>query len=261
MNRYFTCLLLFAIFLTVFAVMPMAEPINFVIANVDLPVESGQVVVCTTLANWQNSNPYWSNNLQCTPCGKNVYKVISASQNPVELVGNGNASNVIQAAGFTDAEGDIYIILHGGEQGENSLQFSIGVDMYVFLSDISAGATVCFSDNPDFYIPDVEDSDDTAVESSDESSDNISDVSSDEGFHETSNENSGENNGEVVYIKGDINNNEEIDSLDYLYLKRAFFKQYVLPDESKGDINKNGNIDSMDYLYLKRAFFKQYVIQ
>ncbi len=59
---------------------------------------------------------------------------------------------------------------------------------------------------------------------------------------------------------GDINGNGEIDSMDYLYLKRAFFKQYVLDDISVGDINGNGKIDSMDYLYLKRAFFKQYVI-
>ncbi len=60
---------------------------------------------------------------------------------------------------------------------------------------------------------------------------------------------------------GDINGNGGIDSMDYLYLKRAFFKQYTLSDISVGDINKNGSIDSMDYLYLKRAFFKQYVIE
>ncbi len=60
---------------------------------------------------------------------------------------------------------------------------------------------------------------------------------------------------------GDINGNGGIDSMDYLYLKRAFFKQYTLPDMYIGDINNNGMIDSMDYLYLKRAFFKQYVIQ
>ncbi len=66
---------------------------------------------------------------------------------------------------------------------------------------------------------------------------------------------------ETKLMKGDINGNGTIDSMDYLYLKRAFFKQYTLSDTSVGDINKNGSIDSMDYLYLKRAFFKQYVIE
>ncbi len=61
-------------------------------------------------------------------------------------------------------------------------------------------------------------------------------------------------------ILGDINKNGMIDSMDYLYLKRAYFKQYVLDDIRVGDINKNGVIDSMDYLYLKRAYFKQYVL-
>ncbi len=60
---------------------------------------------------------------------------------------------------------------------------------------------------------------------------------------------------------GDLNDNGGIDSMDYLYLKRAYFSQYPLSDITVGDINKNGGIDSMDYLYLKRVYFSQYVIK
>lgn len=61
--------------------------------------------------------------------------------------------------------------------------------------------------------------------------------------------------------KGDINNNKIIDSMDYVYLKRAYFGTYSLKDITVGDINKNGIIDSMDYVYLKRAYFGTYVIK
>ncbi len=60
---------------------------------------------------------------------------------------------------------------------------------------------------------------------------------------------------------GDVNGNGSIASMDYLYLKRAYFSQYPLSDISVGDINFNGTIDSMDYLYLKRVYFSQYVIK
>ena len=60
---------------------------------------------------------------------------------------------------------------------------------------------------------------------------------------------------------GDINGNDEIDSMDYVLLKRAYFGTYKLEDMAVGDINGNGEIDSMDYVYLRRAYFGTYVIQ
>ncbi len=59
---------------------------------------------------------------------------------------------------------------------------------------------------------------------------------------------------------GDIDGNGELGSMDYLYLKRAYFSQYTLSNKSIGDIDGDGAIGSMDYLYLKRAYFSQYVI-
>ncbi len=61
--------------------------------------------------------------------------------------------------------------------------------------------------------------------------------------------------------KGDIDASGNIDSMDYLFLKRAYFSQYKLTDKSIGDIDGNGNIESMDYLFLKRAYFNQYTIK
>ncbi|MBE6692129.1 MAG: leucine-rich repeat domain-containing protein [Ruminococcaceae bacterium] len=60
--------------------------------------------------------------------------------------------------------------------------------------------------------------------------------------------------------KGDIDGDDDIDSMDYLYLKRVYFSQYALPGLAVGDIDNDGEITSMDYLYLKRAYFSQYVI-
>jgi len=60
--------------------------------------------------------------------------------------------------------------------------------------------------------------------------------------------------------KGDVNNNGEIDSIDYSLLKRAYFGIFGA-DLSVGDINNNGEIDAVDYALLKRAYFGIYVIQ
>ncbi len=60
--------------------------------------------------------------------------------------------------------------------------------------------------------------------------------------------------------KGDINENGVIDSMDYVYLRRAYFGTYKLRDEAVGDINGNGVIGSMDYVYLRRAYFGTYEI-
>ena len=63
------------------------------------------------------------------------------------------------------------------------------------------------------------------------------------------------------FMLGDINENGIIDSMDYVYLKRAYFGTYALKNQKVGDINKNNQIDSMDYVYLKRAYFGTYVIK
>ncbi len=63
-----------------------------------------------------------------------------------------------------------------------------------------------------------------------------------------------------VRATGDINESDSLDSMDYMYLKRAYFSQYPLADKALGDIDYDGDLDSMDYLFLKRAYFSQYVI-
>ena len=57
---------------------------------------------------------------------------------------------------------------------------------------------------------------------------------------------------------GDVNGNGEIDSMDYVLLKRAYFGTYALSDITAGDVNGNDEIDSMDYVLLKRAYFGTY---
>ncbi len=62
-------------------------------------------------------------------------------------------------------------------------------------------------------------------------------------------------------LKGDVNENKIIDTMDYIFLKRAYFGTFVLKKPEVGDINNNGNIDTMDYIFLKRAYFGTYVIK
>lgn len=70
-----------------------------------------------------------------------------------------------------------------------------------------------------------------------------------------------ENPDDPKWKLGDINENGVIDSMDYVYLKRAYFGTYKLKIQEVGDINANGVIDSMDYVYLKRAYFGTYAIK
>ncbi|MBE6691937.1 MAG: hypothetical protein E7586_01215 [Ruminococcaceae bacterium] len=65
---------------------------------------------------------------------------------------------------------------------------------------------------------------------------------------------------EPEVMKGDLNGNEEIDSVDYTMLKRAYFGIYSA-EMNVGDINGNEEIDSIDYAMLKRAYFGIYQIK
>ena len=66
---------------------------------------------------------------------------------------------------------------------------------------------------------------------------------------------------EPEIMKGDINDNKEIDSMDYVLLKRAYFGTYQLKNVKVGDIDESGSVDSMDYVYLRRAYFGTYKIK
>ncbi|MBO5716197.1 MAG: leucine-rich repeat protein [Clostridia bacterium] len=61
---------------------------------------------------------------------------------------------------------------------------------------------------------------------------------------------------------GDVNADGEINSADYLLIKRACFGTYKLNGEeiTRADINGSDVIDSADYLLLKRVCFGTYVI-
>ncbi len=62
---------------------------------------------------------------------------------------------------------------------------------------------------------------------------------------------------------GDVNDSKEIDSMDYVIIKRAYFGTFKLSadQEKRGDVNKSGDIDSMDYVLIKRAYFGTFKFQ
>jgi|GEM_PF-1660638 len=59
-------------------------------------------------------------------------------------------------------------------------------------------------------------------------------------------------------VLGDIDGNGEVNSMDYVMLKRVYFGIYPLESDSIGDIDGNGEINSMDYVMLRRVFFGIY---
>ena len=65
------------------------------------------------------------------------------------------------------------------------------------------------------------------------------------------------------YNLGDVNKSGEIDSMDYVLVKRAYFGTFSFDNEqlSLGDVNKSGEIDSMDYVLIKRAYFGTFTIK
>ncbi len=63
-----------------------------------------------------------------------------------------------------------------------------------------------------------------------------------------------------VVMKGDLNGNDEIDSVDYTLLRRVYFNTYTA-DLAVTDINGNGDVDSVDYTLLKRAYFGTYAVR
>ena len=66
---------------------------------------------------------------------------------------------------------------------------------------------------------------------------------------------------EPKFIKGDVNESGDIDSMDYVLLKRAYFGTYQLTNIAIGDIDDDNVIGAMDYVYLRRAYFGTYVIK
>ena len=66
-----------------------------------------------------------------------------------------------------------------------------------------------------------------------------------------------------VGLRGDINGSGDIDSMDYVLLKRYYFNTFDLDSDAmlRADVDCNEVVDSMDYVVLKRAYFGSYVIQ
>ena len=60
--------------------------------------------------------------------------------------------------------------------------------------------------------------------------------------------------------RGDINGNGELDTLDYMILKRSILGTYTLSadEASRADVNLDGEVSSMDYMMLKRVILGTY---
>ncbi len=61
----------------------------------------------------------------------------------------------------------------------------------------------------------------------------------------------------ITYLSGDVNNDGEVDSADYLIVKRYCFSSYVLSasELARADVDKNDSVDNLDYILIKRIGF------
>ena len=68
---------------------------------------------------------------------------------------------------------------------------------------------------------------------------------------------------ETVVKRGDVDNNGEVNTIDYIYVKRSCFGTFVLDDVQKlcADCDRNGTVDAFDYLLIKRVYFGTYAMQ
>lgn len=78
--------------------------------------------------------------------------------------------------------------------------------------------------------------------------------------NEGGNGDSGSTDETIETILGDVNNDAAVDSLDYILVKRACYKTYLLSIEEKqrADVDKNAKINAVDYLLIKRITFGTY---
>ncbi len=66
----------------------------------------------------------------------------------------------------------------------------------------------------------------------------------------------------ALYILGDVNGDGEVDSVDYLVVKRGCFGSYVFSEQEKlcANIDGDDDIDSIDYVMVKRIAFGSYAV-
>ena len=64
----------------------------------------------------------------------------------------------------------------------------------------------------------------------------------------------------TVCIKGDVDGNGKLDSMDYIYIRRAFFGTYELKDVyfEAAQVGGEDSLDVMDYILVKRAYYGTY---
>lgn len=152
MKKFFAFLLTAAMLVSMFAVVAPAADISYSITGVDVPVEEGGVVICTSLDNWANSNPNWSMNVQLTPNGDG-YDVSWDSSCPIEAAAKEadqlnddgtvkegyvpSADELKDASGFSKGEDNLYVIIHG--------RYEVGYGMTATIDNPEVGGTITFS--------------------------------------------------------------------------------------------------------------------
>ena len=68
---------------------------------------------------------------------------------------------------------------------------------------------------------------------------------------------------EPEVVLGDVDNDGDVDSIDYLFIKRYCLNTYDLDEDAltRADINKDGSVDTVDYLLVKRIVLGTYTAQ
>ncbi len=59
-------------------------------------------------------------------------------------------------------------------------------------------------------------------------------------------------------VAGDLNADGEVDTVDYMMLKRAVLGTYTIEQNAVADLDGNGEVDTVDYMILKRIVLGTY---
>lgn len=66
----------------------------------------------------------------------------------------------------------------------------------------------------------------------------------------------------IAYTLGDVNNDAQVNSIDYILVKRSCFNTYILDCDEKlrADVDINNKINAIEYLLIKRIAFGTFII-
>ncbi len=176
----------------------------------------------------------------------------------VELLNGLNIeANIIEDVEFSKDEtatvGAVFNIQNATEVGEPRL-FLVNYGIYEHFSNLSFESEDSYTADFDFTKAEFVDGENSKTF--------VFGVPVDDVWYYTNEFTVTYNDDSSEYSLGDVDADGDVDQMDYLFVKRAYFDTYTLSEDQilRADVDADGDVDQMDYLYIKRAYFGTYTI-